>query len=156
MLSFPSIPPLDLPIAPLRSITVPAPIVIVIVVVVLVIVFVASFALHSASLAEMMADVESPDILHTLGVCRSHGQWRLAPISMWEVVGWPGWGWEAVFRGCGQAWAIVVAAIDGGDIVLVVDGGGARGGLVRGLTLVVGVRCMLSGDVLGNGEWQKD
>ncbi len=32
-----------------------------------------------------------------------------------------------------------------GDIVLVVDGGGAWGGLVRGLTLVVGVRCMLSG-----------
>ncbi len=64
---------------------------------------------------------------------------------MWEVVGWPGWGWEAVFRGHGRAWAIIVTAVDGGDIVLVVDGGGAWGGLVRGLTLVVGVRCMLSG-----------
>ncbi|PBK81645.1 hypothetical protein ARMGADRAFT_1091036 [Armillaria gallica] len=140
MLSFPSIPPLDLPMAPQRSISVPTP-----VVVVLVVVFVASFALRSAPRAEMTADVESPDILHTLGVCRSRGRRRLAPISMWEVVGWPGWGWEAVFRGHGRAWAIVVAAVDDGDIVLVVDGGGARGGLVRGLTLVMGVRCMLSG-----------
>ncbi|KAK0235514.1 hypothetical protein EDD85DRAFT_792334 [Armillaria nabsnona] len=126
-LSFPGIPPLDLPMALLQSITVPAPVVVV----------VASFALRSASRTEMMADVESPDILHTLGVCRSHGRQQLAPILMWEVVGWPGWGWEPVFRGCGRAWAIIVAAVDGGDIVLVIDGGGTWGGLVQGLTLVV-------------------
>ncbi len=64
------------------------------------------------------------------------GDWH--PISMWEVVGWPGWGWEAVFHGCGGAWAIIVATVDGGDIVLVVDGGGTWEGLIQGLTLVVG------------------
>ncbi len=48
-------------------------------------------------------------------------------------------------RGCGGVWAIVVVAVDGGDMVVFVDGGGTRGGLIRGLTLVVGVICTPSG-----------
>ncbi len=60
---------------------------------------------------------------------------------MWEVLGWQEWGWGGCFRGCCWAWAIVVVTVDGGDIVLVVDGGGAWGGLIQGLSLVVEVRC---------------
>ncbi len=45
----------------------------------------------------MVADIESPDVLHTLVVCRSHGWQRLAPILMWDMLGWPGWRMGAVF-----------------------------------------------------------
>ncbi len=56
-----------------------------------------------------------------------------------------GMGMGGCFSGRGWAWAIVVVAVDGVDIVLVVDGGGARGDLIRGLMLAVGVRCTPSG-----------
>ncbi len=62
-------------------------------VIALVVVVLASSAFDSSSRAEMAADIESPDVLHTLVVCKTHGQRRLALILMWEVLGWPGWGW---------------------------------------------------------------
>ncbi len=40
-----------------------------------------------------------------------------------------GMGMGGYFRGYGQTWAIVVA-IDGGNIMLVIDGGGTWGGLI--------------------------
>ncbi len=49
-------------------------------------------------------------------------------------------------RGRGGVWVIVVIAVDGGDIVLLVDGGVAHGeASFEGLTVVVGVRCTPSG-----------
>ncbi len=37
--------------------------------------------------AEMAADIEFPRVLHTLVVCGCRGWWRLAPMSMLEVLG---------------------------------------------------------------------
>ncbi len=56
-----------------------------------------------------------------------------------------GMGMGGYFHGHGRTWAIVIVAVNGGDIVLVVDVGGTWGGLIQGLTLVVGVICTPSG-----------
>ncbi len=55
-----------------------------------------------------------------------------------------GMGNVGCFHGYSQAWAIIIVAVDSGDTVLLVDGGGAWEGHIRGLTLVVRVRCMPS------------
>lgn len=65
LLSFHSISPLDYPRAQQQSITSPTHIVIVM----------AICAFSSASHTQMMVDIDSLDILHTLGVCRCHVQW---------------------------------------------------------------------------------
>ncbi len=75
------IPPLDTPTAPHQSIASPSPILVVLVVFFVVLV-VARLAFRSPSRAKMAADVESPDVLHILGVYRSRVRRRLAPISM--------------------------------------------------------------------------
>ncbi len=75
------IPPLDTPTAPHQSIASPSPILVVLVVFFVVLV-VARLAFRSPSRAKMAADVESPDVLHILGVYRSRVWRRLAPISM--------------------------------------------------------------------------
>ncbi len=54
-------------------------------------------------------------------------------------------GMGSCFCGRGWAWAIAIVAVNDGDIVLVVNGGGTWGGFIRGLMLVVGVRCTPSG-----------
>ncbi|PBK79408.1 hypothetical protein ARMGADRAFT_1093166 [Armillaria gallica] len=77
MLSFHSTPPSGIPLDPQQSMIAPA----------LIVVVVASFVFGSSSCIEMATDKESLDILHTLGVCRSHIRRRLAPISMWGKLG---------------------------------------------------------------------
>lgn len=86
-LSFTSSPPPAVPMATHQSTAAP------VVVVLMVVVIMASRAFDSLSRTQMMADVESPDALHTLVVCGSRMQERLAPMSMWEVLGRLGWGW---------------------------------------------------------------
>ncbi len=122
-LSWSNSPPLDTPRAPHQSIASLALIVVVIIVVFGVIV-VAHLAFHSPFRTEMAVDIESLEVLHTLVVCRSRGRRRLALISMWEVLGLPGWGWGGVLVAMAGHGAIVVVTVDGVDIVLVVDGGG--------------------------------
>ncbi|KAK0226817.1 hypothetical protein EDD85DRAFT_958586 [Armillaria nabsnona] len=68
--------PLDTPRAPHQIIASPTPIVVVVV---------ARLALCTPFHAKMAADIKTPDILHTLMVCRSHGWRRLSPMSMWAM-----------------------------------------------------------------------
>ncbi|KAK0218537.1 hypothetical protein EDD85DRAFT_866070 [Armillaria nabsnona] len=65
----------------------------VVLVVFLVVLVVARFVFGSVSCSEMAVDVQSPSIIRTVGVCRGRVRWRLAPISVWGVLGRPGWGW---------------------------------------------------------------
>ncbi|KAK0231666.1 hypothetical protein EDD85DRAFT_956460 [Armillaria nabsnona] len=60
-------PPLDTPRAPQQTIASPTSVVVVVVV--------ARLVLRTPFHAEMAADIKTPDVLHTLTVCRSRG-WR--------------------------------------------------------------------------------
>ncbi len=72
--------------APPRSRNPPVPIVVV-VVVPNVAVFVVGCALRGPSRAEMAADVISPDVYYTLVVCEIRVRKRLAPMSIWTLLG---------------------------------------------------------------------
>ncbi len=80
--SFSSILPPHSPRAAHQSTTIPA-----LAVVILVIVVMAHLAFSSSSCVEMVVDVESPGVLHTIEVCETHVWLRLAPISMCGVLG---------------------------------------------------------------------
>ncbi len=74
MFSFSKILPLDTPRALHQSMTIPA-YSIVVTIVMLVVIIVASSISNSSSCTEMVADIESPDVLYTLVVCKTHGWW---------------------------------------------------------------------------------
>ncbi len=52
-------------------------------------------AFHGPSRAEMMADIISEGVLHTVLVCRSLVWWRLTSILMWRVPGRSQLKWES-------------------------------------------------------------
>ncbi len=65
MLSFPRILPLDHPRALQQSMTISTPTIVIVIV---------RFAFDSPSCTEMIVDIESLDVIRTLGVCGSRGQ----------------------------------------------------------------------------------
>ncbi len=87
MLSFPRILPLDCPSALQQSMTISTPTVIVVVIIVVIIIVVVRFAFDGPSCAKMIVNIESLDVIHTLGACRSHGRRRLTPMSMRVIAG---------------------------------------------------------------------
>ncbi len=94
--SFSSVLPPDSSRALHQTTTVPAcPTVIAIVM--LVIIVVANSTFNSSSYAEMVANIQCPDALHTLVVYGCHEWWQLALMLTWAVWGRSGCRWGAIF-----------------------------------------------------------
>ncbi|SJL06844.1 uncharacterized protein ARMOST_10186 [Armillaria ostoyae] len=117
--SIPSSPPTSIPMAPHQTRITPAPTVVV-AVALLVVVVLATSSFCSPSRAKMVADVESPDVLHTLGVCGSRLWQRLASMLMWRVAGQSGWGWGPYLWPRQGIAIVVIIAMGGGGVIVVV------------------------------------
>ncbi len=129
-LSFPRILPLDCPRALQQSMTISTPTVVVVIIVVI------HFTFDGPSCTEMIIDIESLDVIRTLGVCGSCGRRRLTLMSMRVIVGMLQWGWATYSRPL-RGVVRVVVTIDGGGVVFVLGGGRTLCSLIRGLTQVV-------------------
>lgn len=93
---------------------------------------------------EMVADIISKSVLHTVLVCRSLVWQRLTPITIWGYqVGRNRNGSRC--HGHGREMVTIIIVINGGDAVAVVVGGSIWCCLIQGLTQLVGVERTQSG-----------